>query len=114
MKRVLIISDSFVPSGKPGVEPTPVFRDSVVDLDDQHAGLLIISGRAQEVDPEQVKLRDTSKERNREAAAVAASTPENLLASAIATAVAAAVPAAIEAHAKASAAAAVEQGAPAA
>jgi hypothetical protein len=104
MKRILIVSDTFLPSGRPNTEPTPLHADSVVDLDDNAAGQIIASGRGREVDPEEVALKDTTKARNKAAAERATATPENMLAAAIATAVAAAVPAAIEA-AQASAAA---------
>lgn len=107
MKRIIIISDTFVPTGRPDGEQRPLFADSVVDLDDNVAGLVIVSGRGREA-PEGTDLRDTSKSRNKAAAERVAATPENMLAAAIATAVAAAVPAAIEAHAKAAAATAAQ------
>lgn len=90
MKRILIISDTFIPASKPGDEARPLCVDSIVDLDDNVAGLVIASGRGRAA-PEGAKLRDTSDARNKAAAERASATPENLLASAIATAVTAAL-----------------------
>lgn len=59
MKRVLILSNCFIPQGDEA--PLHLFEGSVLDLDDDDAGLLIAAARAKVVD-EGTKLRDTSKE----------------------------------------------------
>lgn len=60
MKRVEILSNAMVPSGKEG-QPKIAFRGSVIEVDDEVAGELVASTRGVIV-KDNVKLADTTKE----------------------------------------------------
>lgn len=87
-KRVTITGDTFVPADTPDAAMTPLFEGSTVDLDDDTAGQLVVSGKARY--DKDAKLRDTGKARMAEAderAARNAIDPQQALAAAVAAAV---------------------------
>jgi hypothetical protein len=117
MKRVIILSTCFIPQGE--AAPLHLFEGSVLDLDDNDAGLLIAAARAKLAE-EGAKLKDTSKDHLKaldtaaQAAEVAQAQPGQLMVqlmqqmSALASVVGAIVPA--QAATPATAAASGEKG----
>jgi hypothetical protein len=61
MKKVLIISDCFIPSGEPG-EMKVAYKDSVINVDDDVADNLLAGQRARIADKD-AKPVDKTKER---------------------------------------------------
>lgn len=92
MKRVFILQHAHIPGDTPE-QPDTVYAGSVLDLDDEVAGLLVVSGKAR-YETKDVKLKNTANATNLaadEAAAKAALPPEAAMAGMIAAAVRAAL-----------------------
>lgn len=92
MKRITILQHAHIPGDTPE-QPEMVYAGSVLDLDDEVAGLLVVSGKAR-YETKDVKLRNTAAATNAaldEAAAKAALPPEAAMASLIGAAVRAAL-----------------------
>lgn len=88
-KRVTITADTFVPADTPDAAMQPVFEGTTLDLDDDTAGLLVVSRKARY--DKDAKLRDTSKARMAEIderATRAAADPQAAMMAAVAAAVA--------------------------
>ena len=92
MKRVTILQHAHIPGDTPE-QPETVYAGSVLDLDDEVAGMLVVSGKAK-YEGKDVKLRNTASATLTaidEAAAKAALPPEAATAAMIAAAVKAAL-----------------------
>jgi hypothetical protein len=94
MKRILITATALLAGATEANkgQPQVAHVGSVIDVDDNTAGLLVVSGKARYA-ADDAKLKDTTKEAEAaaDAKAKAAASPDQALASMIAAAVAAAV-----------------------
>lgn len=91
MKRVTITADCMIPGNNPEAASRPLFAGSTLDLDDNIAGLLVVSGKARH--DADGKVKDVTKDRMsaidqraEEAAKPAAAVATETLAAAIAQA----------------------------